>query len=132
MKRYKALKMRIYPTDEQVSLIRQTFGSCRFIYNHMLERYTKVLKRKGRRLSRFDMQYLLPGMKNYLPWLADVDQSALKYACRNVDDALRRCASGQNNFPRFKSKRFSKQSYTTTQMQCVVSAHLSQVLIFHI
>ncbi|MBR3343046.1 MAG: helix-turn-helix domain-containing protein, partial [Solobacterium sp.] len=49
MKRYKALKMRIYPTDEQVSLIRQTFGSCRFIYNHMLERYTKVLKRKGRR-----------------------------------------------------------------------------------
>ena len=73
MKRYKALKMRIYPTDEQVSLIRQTFGSCRFIYNQMLERYTKVLKRKGRRLSRFDMQYLLSGMKNYLPWLADVD-----------------------------------------------------------
>ena len=129
MKRYKALKMRIYPTDEQVSLIRQTFGSCRFIYNHMLERYTKVLKRKGRRLSRFDMQYLLPGMKNYLPWLADVDQSALKYACRNVDDALRRCASGQNNFSRFKSKRFSKQSYTTTQMQCVVYDHEAQTVI---
>ncbi|MBQ1531861.1 MAG: helix-turn-helix domain-containing protein, partial [Solobacterium sp.] len=89
MKRFKALKMRIYPTDEQISVIRQTFGSCRFVYNHMLERYIKTLKRRNKRLSCFDMQYLLSGMKTYLPWLADIDHTALKYACRNVDDALK-------------------------------------------
>ena len=128
MKRYKALKMRIYPTDEQISVIRQTFGSCRFVYNHMLERYSKVLKRRNRRLSCFDMQYLLSGMKNYLPWLADIDHTALLCACRNVDDALKRYSSGQNNYPRFKSKRFSKQSYTTTQIQCVTYDHEAQTV----
>ena len=36
---YKSLKLRIYPTKEQESLINQTFGCCRKLYNeHLQER----------------------------------------------------------------------------------------------
>ena len=36
---YKALKLRIYPTEEQEILINKTFGCCRQIYNeHLQER----------------------------------------------------------------------------------------------
>lgn len=35
----KVLKVRIYPTNEQVSLLNQTFGCCRKLYNeHLQER----------------------------------------------------------------------------------------------
>ena len=35
-KRYKALKVRIYPTTHQRTLIDKTLGSCRALYNMML------------------------------------------------------------------------------------------------
>ena len=34
----RALKMRIYPNDEQKVKIDKTLGACRFVYNHMLAR----------------------------------------------------------------------------------------------
>ena len=33
---HKALKIRIYPTQEQETQILKTIGSCRFLYNNML------------------------------------------------------------------------------------------------
>ena len=34
----KAFKYRIYPNKEQRELLAKTFGSCRFVYNHYLDR----------------------------------------------------------------------------------------------
>ena len=42
----RALKMRIYPNDEQKVKIDKTLGSCRFVYNHMLARNQKVYERR--------------------------------------------------------------------------------------
>ena len=33
----KGFKIRIYPTDEQKTIIEKTFGCCRFIYNNYLQ-----------------------------------------------------------------------------------------------
>lgn len=65
----RALKMRIYPNDEQKVKIDKTLGTCRFVYNHMLARNKKVYERRNEHLSYYDMQNLLPSMKKYLPWL---------------------------------------------------------------
>ena len=43
----RALKMRIYPNDEQKVKINKTLGTCRFVYNHMLARNQKVYERRG-------------------------------------------------------------------------------------
>lgn len=110
----RALKMRIYPNEEQALKIDKTIGSCRFIYNHMLARNKKVYGRRKEHLSYYDMQNLLPTMKKYLPWLKEADSQALKYACRQVNTAYDGFFKKRTNFPKFHSKRMNKQSYTTT------------------
>lgn len=114
MKITKALKMRIYPNKEQALKINKTIGSCRYVYNHMLARNKKVYARRNVHLSYYDMQNLLPSMKNYLPWLKESDSQALKYACRQINKAFDGFFKKRTNFPKFHSKRTARQSYTTT------------------
>lgn len=114
MKITKALKMRIYPNKEQALKIDKTIGSCRYVYNHMLARNKKVYARRNEHLSYYDMQNLLPRMKEYLPWLKESDSQALKYACRQVNKAFDGFFKKRTNFPKFHRKRTSGQSYTTT------------------
>lgn len=114
-----ALKMRIYPNKEQSQKIDKTIDCCRYVYNHMLYRNQKVYERRRQHLSYYDMQNLLPKMKEYLPWLKDADSQALKYVCRQVNNAYDKFFKKQTRFPRFKSKRNTLQSYTTTNASAI-------------
>ncbi len=118
---YKASKFRVYPNKSQQHIINSTLGSCRYIYNKMLERQKLIYKRRGEHLSYNEMQNLLPGMKQYLPWLKEADSQALKYACRQLDTAYQRFFKGDGGFPTYK-KRKKAQSYTTTNAK---SIHIS-------
>lgn len=116
MQKIMGCKGRLYPTPEQAQQINQTIGNCRFIYNYMLARQQKIYRRRGEHMSYISMQNLLPGMKKYIPWLASSDSQALKYACRQLNDAYQRYFKGLGDKPRFKSKKRSDgQSYTTTK-----------------
>lgn len=115
----KALKMRIYPDDNQKVKIDKTISSCRFIYNHMLNRNIKAYIRRKEHLTYNGMQNLLPVMKDYLPWLKEADSQALKYACCQVDVAYKNFFAKRTGFPKFKSKKKSKASYTTTNKKCI-------------
>lgn len=110
----RALKMRIYPNDEQKVKINKTLGTCRFVYNHMLARNQKVYERRKEHLSYNEMQNLLPIMKNYLPWMKEADSQALKHACRQLNTAYDRFFKKKSGFPKFHSKRMNRQAYTTT------------------
>lgn len=110
----RALKMRIYPSNEQKVKIDKTLGSCRFVYNHMLARNQKVYERRKEHLSYNEMQNLLPVMKSYLPWLKDADSQALKHACRQLNTAYDRFFKKKSDFPKFHNKRMNRQAYTTT------------------
>ena len=114
MQRTMGCKGRLYPTEEQARQINQTIGCCRYVYNHMLARQQKAYARRKAHLSYIDMQNLLPRMKAYLPWLAEADSQALKYACRQLSDAYQRFFKGLGGKPKFKNKRHNTQSYTTT------------------
>lgn len=117
-----AIKMRIYPDDEQRHKIDVTLSHCRYIYNKMLERNNVIYKRRKEHLNYYAMQNLLPEMKEYLPWLKEADSQALKYACRQLNDAFERFFHKKGGYPRFHSKR-GNQSYTTTNMRHV---HIEQ------
>lgn len=120
MQKLMGCKGRLYPTQEQARQINQTIGNCRFIYNHMLARQQKIYQRRGEHMSYITMQNLLPDMKKHIPWLAAADSQALKYACRQLDDAYKRFFKGQGERPRFKSKKRSDgQSYTTTKSSSI-------------
>ena len=110
----KALKMRIYPNREQALKIDKTIGSCRYVYNHMLDRNIKSYKRREEHLNYNQMQNLLPVIKGYIPWLKEADSQALKYACRQLDTSYKNFFKKNAKYPKFKSKKKSKAAYTTT------------------
>lgn len=115
----KALRVRIYPNKTQQKKIDTIINCCRFVRNHMIERNRKAYDRRKEHLNYISMQNLLPVMKKYLPWLAEADSQALKYACRQVDNAYQRFFKKQCGYPRFSSKRDSVQSYTTTNAKAI-------------
>ena len=86
----RALKVRIYPNKAQLHKINATLGCCRFVYNEMLARNRKMYDRRGEHLGYNAMQNLLPVMKQYKSWLKEADSQALKYACRQLDNAYTR------------------------------------------
>lgn len=65
----RAIKMRIYPDDEQRHKIDVTLNHCRYIYNKMLERNNVIYKRRKEHLNYYAMQNLLPEMKGEI-WLS--------------------------------------------------------------
>ena len=112
MKKYKAIKYRIYPNKEQQSLIFKTFGCSRFVYNYMLERSIEAHENGESLCTRNDFSYLLTSLKKDLIWLKEVDSRALRSANDNLAAAFSNFFKRNNNFPKFHKKKLSG-SYTT-------------------
>ena len=127
---HKSLKVRLYPSEDQRTLLNKTFGCCRFVYNkHKEERdsfYNKNIKDKN--LSKKEIQELYKTFKpktqkefcDEFEWLREIPAIT-------VTDSIRRCDAAYTNFfqsrsgkrkgrkvgfPKFKSKKESKQSFS--------------------
>ena len=98
----------MYPTKEQEMLFAQTFGCCRFIYNKRLEDKIKHYELTGEALKNYPSQY-----KETYSFLKDVDVFALVGADNALKSAYKNFFEKRTSFPKFKSKKYSKQSYTT-------------------
>lgn len=105
----KAYKFRIYPNEEQRILIAKTFGCVRFIYNKMLGDKIEYYHQTQKKLNNTPAQY-----KTEFEWLKEVDSLALANAQMNLQDAYNNFFRDKKvGFPKFKSKKGSKRSYTT-------------------
>lgn len=110
---HKAYKFRIYPTQEQTTLINKSIGCSRFVFNHFLAKWNETYKETGKGLTYNTCAKRLTALKKQFEWLKEVDAHALQSSLRNLDDAFKRFFKKQNDAPRFKSKRNKVQSYTT-------------------
>lgn len=110
----KAYKYRIYPTAEQEKQLADTFGSCRFVYNHYLalqsENHQQGTKHLSRTACNNDCNRVL---KQEYPWLRQVDKFALTNAVYALEAAYQRFFRKKGGYPRFKSRHHSRMSYTT-------------------
>lgn len=109
-------KFRLYPTPKQESLIRRTFGCCRFVFNHFLAERMEQYKGTGKSQTRFQQDKSLTALKKELDWLREVDATALQATLQSLDSAyqnfFRRVKNGEKpGYPRFKSKHNCRQSY---------------------
>ena len=115
----KAIKYRVYPTIEQCIMFAKTFGCCRKVYNLMLSDKISGYKTTG----KFPM--VTPAMyKSEYPYLKEVDSLALANVYLNLQSAFRNCfnKSRKTNtgFPKFKSAKHSRKSYTTNNQKGTV------------
>ena len=88
----KAIKIILYPTDEQINLFERTFGCCRKIWNLMLDDKIQYYKQYKKKLQTTPAQY-----KDSFTYLKDVDSSALANVQINLQSAYA-------NF--FRNKKF--------------------------
>lgn len=115
----KAYRFRIYPTFEQETLIRKTFGCVRFLYNQMLaERKTKSEWDQTAERSKRQKYRTPAAFKTEFDWLREVDSLALCNAELNLKSAFRRFfRDKRNGYPKFKSRKNPVQSYATNNQK---------------
>ena len=110
----KAYKYRIYPNLEQREYLVKTFWCTRFIYNQMLADRIKSYQ-ENKDLDIKAIKYPTPAQyKKEYEWLKEVDSLALANAQMNLDKAYKNFFRDKSvGFPKFKSKKTNRFSYTT-------------------
>ena len=116
----KAIKYRVYPTTEQSIMFAKTFGCCRKVYNLMLSDKIEGYKLTGKFPTVTPAKY-----KNDYPYLREVDSLALANKQMDLQKAFRNTFSKsrrkKNGFPKFKSAKHSRKSYTTNNQHGTVA-----------
>ena len=116
----KAIKYRVYPTTEQSIMFAKTFGCCRKVYNLMLSDKIEGYKLTGKFPTVTPAKY-----KNDYPYLREVDSLALANKQMDLQEAFRNTFSKsrkkKNGFPKFKSAKHSRKSYTTNNQHGTVA-----------
>ncbi len=107
-------KFRIYPNKMQENLILQTFGCCRFVFNHYLSKRKECYEQTGKTLNYYDCAGDMTQLKQSMEWLKEVDSTALQSSLKDLDTAyqnfFRRVKRGEKcGYPRFKSKHNHRQ-----------------------
>lgn len=116
----RAIKYRAYPTTEQSVMFAKIFGCCRKVYNLMLSDKIESYKSTGKFVTVTPAKY----KKDY-PYLREVDSLALANKQMDLQEAFRNTFSKsrkkKNGFPKFKSAKHSRKSYTTNNQKGTVA-----------
>lgn len=110
-------KFRIYPNATQTVQIEKTFGCCRYVFNRYLDKRQSIYRDSGKTFNYCDCSKDLTMHKQEVEWLREPDATALQSALRELDTAyknfFRRCKEGgKPGYPKFRSKKDNRQSYT--------------------
>ena len=120
---HKALKVRIYPSEEQKIILNKTFGCCRVVYNERLAEHISYYNTYKDSPNKPKFKGTLPKElreKKY-PWLGeDTIAEALIQSQRNCEQAYSnffKSRKGQRKGrkvgrPKYKSKKQHKDSFT--------------------
>ena len=120
---HKALKVRLYPSEEQKVILNKTFGCCRVVYNERLIERISYYNTYKDNPNKPKFKGTLPKElreKKY-PWLRESTiAEALVSSQRHCEEAFsnffksssRKRKGRKAGFPKFKSKKSHKDSFT--------------------
>ncbi len=116
----RAIKYRVYPTTKQNIMFAKTFGCCRKVYNLMLADKIKSYEETKSFGNHTPAMY-----KTDYPFLREVDSLALANVQLHLQSALKNCFDKTHKkntgFPKFKSAKHSRKSYTTNNQKGTVA-----------
>ncbi|MGD1914393.1 MAG: RNA-guided endonuclease InsQ/TnpB family protein [Rivularia sp. (in: cyanobacteria)] len=101
-----AVKVRLYPSEQQKVVLAQHFGCSRWWWNYGLNKCIETYKATGKGLSQSGLNSLLPALKkaDETSWLKDCYSQVLQSISLNLSRAYQNYMSGRARYPRFKSK----------------------------
>ena len=109
----KAYKYRAYPNKMQQEFFAKNFGCCRYVYNYYLSKSINQYKKSGKSLNYYDNTKDLKLLKQKDIFLKEVDSIALQSSLKDLDNAYKKFFMEHSGFPKFKSKKTHRYSYTT-------------------
>ncbi|MGL4988195.1 MAG: RNA-guided endonuclease InsQ/TnpB family protein [Cetobacterium sp.] len=109
----KGYKYRFYPTEEQIEQIDKNLNGNRYVWNQFLAIREFRYKEFKLKMNFASMCLLLTVAKESDEWLKETDSKSLQQTLRQLDESYRRFFKGVAKYPKFKSKRNLKESYTT-------------------
>lgn len=110
----KAYKYKIYPNKQQEEQIHKTFGCCRFVYNQTLAYRKDKYEQDKQSMNKTSCNnYCNQVLKKNYEWLKEVDKFALTNSIYDMDSAYQKFFKEHTGYPKFKSKKNPKRSYTT-------------------
>ena len=106
---YTTIKARLYPNEAQTQLFENTFGCCRWIWNHMLADQQRFYLETDKHFIPTPAKY-----KKEAPFLTEVDNQALIQEHNKLSQAFRVFFKSPEHFgyPNFKKKKTDKDSFT--------------------
>jgi putative transposase len=116
----KALKVRIYPTNEQQEHLKRAFGCVRWVWNQSLAVMSKTYKETGKGVSALSMKKQIPLWKQEHEWLKECYSQCLQSSVLNLSQAFINFFDGQAQYPAFKN-RYGRQSLQYPQNVKVLS-----------
>jgi len=105
----RVVKVRLYPNNQQQQTLSQSFGNCRWLWNHFLNLMNQTYQDTGKGLSGYAVKKQIPQLKKEYEWLKLTYSQCLQQVCLNLGVAFNNFFEKRAKYPRFKSKH-GKQS----------------------
>lgn len=114
----KGIKLRIYPNLEQQDKIIANFGYNRFVWNQMLDMMIQRYENNPEApfLNTFALNNLLKQLKIENTFLKDAESTSLQNTNHDLVEAYKKFFREHKGFPKFKSRKFPKQSYQSNSV----------------
>lgn len=106
----KAIKIRIYPSVEQVDFIDKQLGCCRFVYNNCLAFRKDSYQNEHISVNSSSAVKYITVLKKDNEWLKHVHSKVLQQSVRDMNQAYDNFFKLHRGFPKFKSKHDNRQS----------------------
>ena len=106
----KAIKIRLYPNNEQSNYINNLLGCSRFVYNNILNYRINEYKFNNKSVSFSEQGKRLVQLKSEFEWLKDVHSKVLQQSIIDLNKAYNSFFKNGSGFPKFKSKHNNKLS----------------------
>lgn len=114
--RNRAIKYRLFPSEEQEQKILQTFGCVRKVYNDGLSLQNGLYEAGFQSMSKYDLNnFVNRAWKEEFPFLREVDKFAITNSVYALSSAFENFFQHRGKYPRFKSRKDRAQSYTTNR-----------------
>ena len=124
----KAHKIRLHPTPEQANYFARAAGTARFTFNWAVAEWKRQYEAGGKPSALALRTQFNEIKKEQFPWVYDVTKCAVEGAFMDVTAAFKnffegRKAGRKTGFPKFKTKRRSRQSFYVANDKFTVGDH---------
>jgi putative transposase len=112
---YLYFKFKLYPSEEQAIMLQKHCDCARFIYNKLLEENIKRHESGDKFLFGFSLSNEITKLRKAYAFLKEVNSQSLQQAAHNLGVAFKNRFKHKSGFPKFKSSRENRQSFSVPQ-----------------